>query len=283
MRPLEFYYPLRIGVMALPWVALLPAAVVYFRRRRRAPVLMLGCATLSTVACLSISEGQRGYYSLPVMPFVFALMAGAGARLARRWGACERGRARARTWLRAHVVAIAIGAVAAGGTIGAKSTELELPNDVVIASVALLALALLACGASWNATPGRPIHAALWLFGGLGMVVLAIADSGIAWDAGRYTGGQFARRVEQVLDPDRDLVMIGGDQQVLVHYTDRPVRRLTSEEARSLLAVPDGPTVVSLASQLAGLRIGGRVLVEERVQPGDDPQVLVAHEGAISN
>lgn len=275
-QPLKFYYVGQIVAMTAPWIVLLPATLLYVRRRPPAPVLMIGCATLVTIVCLSFSAGQKGHYLLPVMPLVCLLMAGAGVELAQRWSQDERKNRRVSAFLRAQVVLIALGAGAALAIIVAERSVRELPGNVVVASGVMLALTLMVCAASWRATRVRPARAAAWFVVGAALIMGAVIHSGIGWEVRRYTRADFARRAGHVVDHDKELIVIGGTSQLMLHYADCLVRPLEPDAARALLASSGPRMVVDFESRLESDGIRGEVLMREQSSPGEDPMVLIA-------
>ncbi|MEO6710641.1 MAG: hypothetical protein ABIP42_13760, partial [Planctomycetota bacterium] len=86
-----------------------------------------------------------------------------------------------------------------------------------------------------------------------------------------YTDGQFARDVARATDATRPLLVVHGDSQVLLYYTDRVVTQIRAQDLPSELARNPAPWIVERESD----NTQGRVIVREQRAPGVDPMVLV--------
>jgi 4-amino-4-deoxy-L-arabinose transferase-like glycosyltransferase len=273
-RPLEFYYPIQAFKLCLPWSLLLPAAVYWFRRGASAPVRMIGGATLATLLCLSFSAGQKGYYLLPIVPLLLLLGAGSVAAYLEREGARAFASTRALVFVRAHATALALGALALLAATWLRRELLDPAHFFFFPAQSLFLLALGAALLAWRARGRANARGATLVFGGTCCLVLAVAVTGIGWRLDRFTDAEFAREVGRALAPDDGLVVVDGNQQVLLHYADHEVRAAESAELPREVA-GRRPKVVLLASRLARGGLQGRILVRERLPAGGDALVLL--------
>lgn len=275
-RPFQLFYVGKALELTLPWSLLVPACVVPFRipeARRAAPRLMLAGATLAAAATLSFSAGRKGYYMLPVLPFLAVLVAAGVIEAAARWRASDGGRTRFVSLVRMHVLIFALGTAILVWRILSDRVQRELSAAVVAGSLLLLAVGLAAAGAAWRAAPARPGVGAAVLPGAAVPLLLAIGLSGIVWNDQYRRLEEFARHAKELVPESRRLIVVDNGYQNVIAYMDRTAKVVLMEDLPSVLAVaPEPPVLVILKSRLAASGLRGRALLDDK-NPRD-PLVL---------
>jgi 4-amino-4-deoxy-L-arabinose transferase-like glycosyltransferase len=284
-KPLELFYVGQALGNWMPWsllLVLLPFASWRARRAARQGLLdpaaaarergarFLGWIAVVPCVLLSFSAGRKGYYLLPTYPVVAALLA---------WTGVEAFAAmRERALLRALRAQAALLASAVGGVlvlIALRRRWLELPTGEWLWVSALLALALCCAALAFLAARGRPHRSAALLAACAVLGAGAVGASGIESRIRRYTQGDFAHDVARTTSWDRPLLVLDGDREVLLFYTDRPAPKLEPEELSGELAREPAPWIVTRESELGLHGVPGRVVVREERPPDEDPLVLV--------
>jgi 4-amino-4-deoxy-L-arabinose transferase-like glycosyltransferase len=275
LRPLQLYYVPQLLGLAAPWCALLALALVTPWHRRgeaRTSALMLWFAAVVPLVCLSFSAGRKGYYALPALAPLCALMASEGAWLWERWKTSPR---------RVHGLTIALkaqGVLLAALALAILALLVARRRDPSLAAMPFALPLVLGGAGTWLAFSiwrASRRGALLRLIGGAALLSLTLALSGSAWPPSRYADGDFAREVAKRTPADQPVLFVAGNYQVLLNYAGRPVRRIDARGLRELICDGHTPLFVDLASRLRGDGARGSVLFTERVAPGEDPMVLV--------
>jgi 4-amino-4-deoxy-L-arabinose transferase-like glycosyltransferase len=265
-RPLE-----RCAKLALPWsLLLIPAVAVPWRARRTAdPARMLlwfGFAV--SIAALSFSVEGKGYYLLPAMPCAFALMAGESLALARRWSDDAQRLRYVGTALRTHAGLGILGACAAIAVALVRWNEDAPSSQPWLASI-LFACALVPAALALRASGARPAESLRSSIASFALLFVGLAVYGVDVTSRRALDGEFARAAGEHLAPQRKLLVIDGNPQLLVYYADHAVDRIPPVElAEELREYPDA-LLVDSEWRVANSGLEGRVLLR---QAGDDEQ-----------
>lgn len=270
-RPLELLYIERCAKLALPWsLLLIPAVALPWKTRRTAdPARMLlwfGFAV--SITALSFSVEGKGYYLLPAMPCAFALMAGESLALARRWSDDAQRLRHVGTALRTHAGFGILGAGAAITVAIVRWNEDAPSSQPWLASI-LFACALAPAALALRASGARPAESLRLSIASFALLFVGLAVYGVDLTSRRVLDGEFARAASEHLAPQRKLLVIDGNPQLLVYYADHAVDRIPPVElAEELREHPDA-LLVDSEWRVANLGLEGRVLLR---QAGDDEQ-----------
>ncbi|RMD63181.1 MAG: hypothetical protein D6824_05740 [Planctomycetota bacterium] len=228
LRPLAGYYLYATPALVLPWIALLPAAVLDPLRRRPAqgtpaePTMArtLWGAIAGTVFFLSFSEGRHAYYMLPALPALCALMGAYGVAALRRLTPSA---------LRSLTVAHAVALAALTLAVAAISLG-SAPAGQGAVAWGFAAAALLTC---WKAL--RTSGNLQLVQGRLAMACwLAFAAAGVGhvgWSGARRARWDFARHAAAIAQRlDLPILARGADPWLLAYAADRVVEPVSRDE-----------------------------------------------------
>jgi len=264
LRPLRPSYLLGPLPLLLPWIAVLPAAVLSLRAPAPA-ARTLACVVASVVLILGFSERSHAYYLLPVLPLVFALGAGGAARYLQgaRGGASRGGRL-----LAGH--AVVLGALAVGLVVlGFVRPETRPgPASFAVLAVGVAAAALLIR----RDRSTERLLLAVW--------ALALGDwsfvgaSHVGWTEERFTKHRFAAEVAERVPPDRPILAESGPRELLIYYGDRTIPRVALDRlGEALEQRPDALVLTRRDKVLRGDLNGAIVVAEE--ESGGRAAVLI--------
>jgi len=276
LRPLRGYYLYATPALVLPWIALLPAAVVDPLRRRPAQgspaepttARALWGAVAGAAFFLSFSEGRHAYYMLPALPALCALMGAYGAPALRRLTPSA-----LRSLTAAHALALGALALAIAALSLASAPAGQGAVAWGFAGAALLTCwkALRTSGHLWSAA-GR-LALACWL-------ALAAAGAGhVGWSAARQARWQFAREAAAVAQRlDLPLVARGADPWLLAYAADRVVEPVSRDELAARIALQEPILVLIEQSELqrAPSENATMLLQAAPFTTDDEPLALVA-------
>lgn len=223
LRPLRFYYPVRLVIAFLPWAVAFGLGVVWCFKRRHAEALPLASAVLAAIVLVSFAGKLRQHYILPLLPLVAVISAAAAVALHDRAREAP-GAARLAGWLiagQAGLVAAALGAVGwravTSHPLGAGAMwPAALPWLVLGGTAALGALAL--------ALKNRPAAATAALIASALSVPTAIAATGADIQPHWATAAEFAKQAAKTVGPDRALILVSGDPGPIAYYGRRRLR-----------------------------------------------------------
>ena len=289
-KPLEFYYPGQAIGLWMPWSLLMIFLPVWFWRTRRAGQRLeldatslahfdgarfLGWCALVPCLALSFSAGRKGYYLLPTFPIWSLLLAWAGVSAFQHAGEHARSARRMLRVLQAHAVMFTAVVLALVFLVISRHQRIGLNGALLLCVTGLLAISLVLAALGFNASKRRPALSALLLLCCAALTSMAAGMSGIHSRDRLYTTGEFARAVERHTDATRPLLVIGGDSQVLLFYTDRRVTPIAPADLKSDLALRPAPWIVQNESQLDAEGVVGRVMARETGSVKEDPMLLV--------
>jgi hypothetical protein len=283
-RPIEMYYVTRALELLAPWSLLVASACwwgVRLRRERASAAERMAIhASLAPLIVLSFSLGRKSYYLLPALPIGVVCVVGPSIELARAWAA---NRAR-RWWLELatwfHIALLLAVFAATGWMLAERQPWVPLPTARLLTTGAAIAAGVAACGTACAVR--RRASAALALVISAAFASSALSSSGAMWRTARYTGGEFARAAACAIGPNDPVVVVDGDEEVLINYLDRHVDRLSHAEALEAARERPGTWIVDVESALASYPTP-YVALRELACPGRDAMVLLAPSWARSS
>ncbi len=290
-KPLELYYVGQVIGLWMPWSLLMLLLPIWFWRTRRAGhrleldalsierfagARFLGWCALVPCVALSFSAGRKGYYLLPTFPIWSLLLAWAGMSAFQRAAEHPSAARRMARGLQAHAVLFAALALALIVLVMSRQHWIGVEGALLVGMTSLLGIALVLAALGFWTASRKPALSALMLLACAALTTLAAGSSGIQSRIRLYTTGVFAREVAKITDTTRPLLVIGGDSQVLLFYTDQPVLLMEPGKLKTkLAAIAVTPWIVQNESQLRAEGVVGRVLVREKRFEGMDPMLLV--------
>lgn len=262
---LDPYYLYRPLQLILPWIALVPGAILLAARRRGAEpgARLLGLSVLVPALLLGLGPQHRWFYMLPVLvPMCLLLAAGVtragpGARRLLRW------------LLPSHwLILVVLLAAAAGWT--PRGSGAALPW---LAAAAALASAVALAGWRLRAR-GAPATQVLWTAGMFAAALALAAQTGLPWSADRFDRARLAQTARAAAAGGAPVVSLRISPNVYNYYVREPVPELDSlrEVGAALARAPHGRAVLIVRSaRLPELPSAWRPAVLDRM-PGDEDE-----------
>jgi 4-amino-4-deoxy-L-arabinose transferase-like glycosyltransferase len=278
-QPLTGYYVYKTPILILPWLALLPGAIMFPWRQAGALAhrgRFLFWILVGPGVFLSFSKGSGWYYMLPVMGVLCALMAGGVTDLA---GAVDE-RGSARRWLalvtRCHAgLFLAAAAFSVWTLLDAGRGEL-LEAETRWFGVAVLSLAALVGVAAFCQRQAALKRAWLLLLGSWSLVILGSAGTDITWRLEhRRSEAEFGRQIAALVPPDRPLLASRCEATTFVHYADRHIEVVRFKDLRSRLADSPEAFVLTRKTALAKGVIVGEIVLEQTGDHADSCVLLI--------
>ncbi|MCC7412860.1 MAG: glycosyltransferase family 39 protein [Gammaproteobacteria bacterium] len=253
---LDPYYLYRPLVLLLPWLALVPAALVaLYRGRRRVEVPLIALLYLVPAITLGFGPQQRWFYLLPaIAPMAIALALGARHLNA----VCVA--ARGRHWLvwlwPAHMLLVLAAAVYA----------LVRAPDSNGLRLALATVLVLAAGYAWQRRvrgPRRRRPVALRITALMVAALLAgLGDTTVPWSRDRYDKAALGLQIGTQLPARMPVLAWSVNPNVFVYYANRHISPVRSplEVGAALARAPNrAVAVITFDTQLAALRAFGEI------------------------
>ncbi len=278
-QPLSLYYLRKTPLLLLPWLVLIPGAIVLPWRLRgqagRVAKLLL-CLIATPMVILSFSKGSSWYYMLPLVPCMAVLLAAYGVRAFDRLERIVTGCDVVKRVIGVHaVVFIIIAAVAIVGILlSQRGAHLGAVAVTVWTAFILLGIVLALLAWTRPSTHNRP--AIVLLIACLFFVGVAAQGSGIAWRVDRRLADRtFARQLAEAVEENRLLFGIGCEIATIVHYANRPIERVSRRHlAARLSETPDALVLTKRRAITSGI-LTGDITLEQPMADADDAFLLL--------
>jgi 4-amino-4-deoxy-L-arabinose transferase-like glycosyltransferase len=256
LRPLRFYYPVRLVIAFLPWAVAAGLAVVWTIRRRQPNALLLGWAIVVALLFVGFAGKLRQHYILPLLPLLAALAAAAAVELYDR-ARTEAGTRRLLRWL---VAGQAVLVLAALGSIAWRAQAAHPLSDTPMLPAALPWLALGGAGLVLAClfVPRRPPAALAALVASVLAAIGAISWPGLDVQPHWAKGVVFAAKLSETVGRDGALILDSGDRGTIAYYGGRTLEAtpidawLAANPGRPLPYVICRPACRSRAHKLDG-------------------------------
>jgi 4-amino-4-deoxy-L-arabinose transferase-like glycosyltransferase len=237
LRPLRFYYPVRLVIGFLPWAVAAGLAIVWTVRQKHPNALVLGWAIVVALLFVGFAGKLRQHYILPLLPLLAVLAGGAAVALYDR----ARTEARARRLLQGLILGQAVMVLAVLGSIGWRA---QAPHPLSGSPMLPAALPWLAVGAAGVVLAcviarGRTRTALAALVVSALTAMGAISWAGLDLQPHWAKGAAFAAKLSKSVGPDGVLILDSGDRGTIAYYGGRKLQ--TTPIDGWLAAHPAGP------------------------------------------
>jgi hypothetical protein len=200
-------------------------------------------------------------------------MAGESFELARKWWSSVGSQRRVEIALRTHAVFALIGAVGAVAQVVRVRVGL---GEVLVRNGPLVLFALASLPASYAlfTSSGRPIAVLLRVLASFAVLFVGLAFFGVDMTPRRALDGEFARGVGRLVPPERKLLVIDGNPQLLLYYGDHVNEQISTDRLAAALQKDPDALLVDSESHIEHAQRAGRVLLREAADADEDARVL---------
>lgn len=278
---LGFYYVYATPLLAAPWVLGVPFAIAarFFRKMRATPeVALVWWSIVVPAALLSVSAGRHGFYMLPVLGSIGALISWALVRLIDLGADSPRVKRVTTALIAAHAVLAVL--VTLGFLVltllPPTSTPFGLGHDPISWAVVVFAIAAVACGIASVANAGRaPVAATVLLAATIASGFGILADARISASSERALARDFALSIGRTVPAAQEIVALSTvDAAPVIHYADRIVPYVPIERLDAVIRENPSVLVLVRKSNLdRGMLAGVPLVVEDAVE---DPRQLLS-------